>query len=440
MQQSAAKPRRTFQRQAKTEKSPCMSDRYHTNLQYYKFCLYGFLKNLKFFEPFLLLFFVEKGLTFFQIGVLYAVREIATNVLEIPTGVAADSLGRRRTMIWSFIFYLLSFAVFFFTASYLLFIPAMMLFACGEACRTGTHKAMIFEYLQINGWDDQKVHYYGNTRSWAQFGSAVSALLAAAIVFYSGSYAYIFLYSCLPYLLDLLLMLSYPKELDGAKPHFPGAMVKQTILAIIKDFLHSLKDSYSITAITNLSVFSAFHRASKDYLQPILAAFALSLPIFMSCDDRQRSALVIGIAYFIIFILTSLAARRAGRSAGRFDHISAPLNITLAIGFGMGILIGLFYNLQITFLSIVLFVGIYIVQNLRKPMGIAYICDMTKQDILATTLSAESQVTTLFTAIMALFIGLCADHFGIGTALIILSVTLLSFFPLYRAKEKQSAG
>jgi len=115
------------------------------NLQFYKFCMYGFLKNLKFFEPFLILFFVEKGLTFFQIGTLYAIREIATLILEIPTGIAADTFGRRRTMIYAFIFYILSFLIFFCSGNYLLFVPAMILFAFGEACRTGTHKAMIFE-------------------------------------------------------------------------------------------------------------------------------------------------------------------------------------------------------------------------------------------------------------------------------------------------------
>ena len=97
-----------------------------------------------------------------------------------------------------------------------------------------------------------------------------------------------------------------------------------------------------------------------------------------------------------------------------------------------------FSSMQITLLSIVLFVGIYIIQNLRKPMGIAYISDLMQQDILATTLSAESQVSTLFTAIMAMFIGFCADHFGIATALSILSAVLLIAFPLYRAKEKQA--
>ena len=92
------------------------------DIQYYKFCLYGFLKNLRLFEPFLILFFVDSGLTFLQIGVLYSIREIARNILEIPAGIIADSIGRKKTMVSSFVFYIISFVIFYFSHSFGIFI------------------------------------------------------------------------------------------------------------------------------------------------------------------------------------------------------------------------------------------------------------------------------------------------------------------------------
>jgi len=126
-----------------------MSKTFVKDLQFYKFSLYGFLKNLRFFEPFLILFFAEKGILYFQIGTLYAIREISTNILEIPTGIVADSFGRRRTMVYSFISYIISFIIFYFSSHYFLFVIAMVFFSFGEAFRTVTHKAMIFEYLKL---------------------------------------------------------------------------------------------------------------------------------------------------------------------------------------------------------------------------------------------------------------------------------------------------
>jgi MFS family permease len=188
---------------------------YRKDIQYIRFCAYGFLKNLRFFEPFLYLFFLEKGLSYFQIGLLITIRELVQNFLEIPTGIMADGLGRRRTMISAFCLYIVAFIIFYLATQFWLFSIAMILFAMGDAFRTGTHKAMIFEYLRLNGWQKHKVDYYGHTRSWSQTGSAISSLLAASIVFWSGNFSSIFLFSTIPYLLDLLLMLAYPKELDG---------------------------------------------------------------------------------------------------------------------------------------------------------------------------------------------------------------------------------
>jgi len=135
------------------------------DLQYYKFCAYGFLKNLRFFEPFLILFFLEKEIGFLQIGVLYTIRELTRNIFEIPAGVAADVIGRRRTMISSFILYIASFLIYSISHSMPVLITATVVFGLGEAFRTGTHKAMIFDYLHKKGWSDYKVHYYGHTRS-----------------------------------------------------------------------------------------------------------------------------------------------------------------------------------------------------------------------------------------------------------------------------------
>jgi len=416
-----------------------MGIKFKKDIQYYKFCLYGFLKNLKFFEPFLILFFIEKGLSFLQIGTIYAAGEITKYIFEIPTGIIADAVSRRRTMILAFIFYIISFIIYFFSTQYLFFFIAVIIFSFGEGFRTGTHKAMIFEYLQLKGWNDQKVHYYGHTRSWSQMGSALSSLIAASIVFFSGSYKFIFIYSTIPYLLDLLLMISYPKELDGNLVKLEGRKISRNFKIVIKEFILSLKKKFILVGITNLSVYSGFYKAVKDYLQPVLKTFALALPIFILLEDKQRSAIVIGIVYFIIYFLTSYASRKSGNTADKFKNINLPLNITLVVGFAMGILAGVFYNLQFTFLAILFYLGIYLIENLRNPMGVSYVSEMFDQDILATALSAKSQAKTIAAAIIAPLLGYFADKHGIGNSLIIISLLLILTAPLYLLKKKHRA-
>ena len=188
---------------------------YKKDKQFYRFALYGFLKNLRFFEPFLILFFRERGFSFLEIGALFSIREIATNILEIPTGVIADIYGRRKSMVFSMLSYIFSFLIFYFFPRFFIYAIAMVLFAMGEAFRTGTHKAMILEYLRINNMLDKKVEYYGGTRSWSQLGSAFNSLIAAALVFYSGSYKVVFIAAIIPYIANLVNLATYPKYLEG---------------------------------------------------------------------------------------------------------------------------------------------------------------------------------------------------------------------------------
>jgi len=407
------------------------------DLQYYKFCAYGFLKNLRFFEPFLILFFLERGLTFFQIGVLYTIREIVRNILEIPAGILADALGRRRTMIMSFSFYLVSFIIFFISANYYMFILAMGVYAIGDAFRTGTHKAMIFEYLKIKGWEDHKVAYYGHTRSWSQIGSAVSSLLAGIAVFISGNYEYIFLFSAVPYLLDLLLMISYPKELDGDIIKLQKRGIKSVFKKVISEFLIALRNIRVLKALANVSLFSGYYRAVKDYLQPVIQTFAMTLPILLFLDFEKRTAILIGIIYFVIYLLSSLAARKSGQLSKMFSNLRVALNVMLVAGLVAGVFTGFFYRIDLSIIAILFFIGIFVIENARKPIGVAFITELLRKDILATTLSVESQVKTVFTSIIALLLGYFADRFGLANAMMIVTGIFIILVPLISLRTKK---
>lgn len=415
-----------------------MKQNFIKDIQYYKFCMYGFLKNLRFFEPFLILFFLEKGLTFLQIGTLYAIREILINIAEIPSGVIADSLGRKKSMVFSVLFYIFSFIVFFTSKNYSLFVLAMFFYALGDAFRTGTHKAMIFEYLKIKGWNNQRVYYYGHTRSWSQMGSAISSLLAASIVFYSGNYQSIFIYSVIPYLLDLLLIVSYPKILDGQTSALKIKDIKLKFISVTKDFIFSFKKTYIIKAIVNLSIHSGFHKAIKDYLQPVVQTFALSLPFLLVLHEKQRTAVIIGIVYFIVYLLTSFASKKSGQFTEKLKSIHRALNATLYAGFILAFLSGIFYHQNFYFISILFYIGIYIIENVRNPVGVAFVSELYSNKILATALSANSQAKSLFAAIIAPILGFIADQYNVGIALAVVAIFLALTSFLYLAKKETS--
>ncbi len=416
---------------------------FNKDLQYYKFSLYGFLKNLQFFEPFLYLFFLEKGITFLQIGTLITIREISRNILEIPAGILADAFGRRRAMISAFVFYLISLLLFYFSSGYPIFVVAMLFYSFGDAFRTGTHKAMIFEYLKIKGWDNQKVHYYGHTRSASQFGSAISSILAGVIVFYSGNYSLIFLFTGIPYLLDLTLMITYPKELDGKRVRLEGKRIRENFRDVMWEVIYSFRQPALIKTISNISIFSGYYRAVKDYIQPILQVFAAGIALHLGIRGEKATAVLVGLIYFFIYILSAYTSRKSGSFAERFANLCRPLNISLVAGIGLGLVSGILFTGEagiMVALGILVFVGIYLVENLRRPIGVAYVSEILSKDILATALSTESQVKSIYAALLAPLIGFLADQFGIGISLVIVSSIIILFFPLLLTGKKRNVA
>ena len=406
------------------------------NIQYYKFSLYGFLKNLRFYEAFLILFFLEKGVDYLKIGILYSVREITIMLLEVPSGLVADVMGRKRTLMASFLVYILSFITFYFSRHYGLLLLAMVFFAVADAFRSGIHKAMIFQYLSMRGLRNQKADYYGHTRSWSQTGSAIASLTAAAMVFYSGSYRIVFALSVIPYLLDMLLIWSYPDALNHPLYQKQNTPLKKRAGMVWQAIILSLRNFSVLKILTSLSAHTGFYKAVKDYIQPVMVSLALTFPWWTPLDKKQKSAWVVGTVYFFLYLLTAWSSHSSGKFLKRFPHFSRPMNFTFLTGIFFGVLAGFFYLSSLYALSLMAFVLIMLNENLRKPIGVAFLNENSDDKAAASILSIQSQAQSLLAAVMALVIGWGAQWGGPGMGILMGSGLLLLLAPLSWLKNR----
>ena len=374
-----------------------------------RFCLYGFLKNQRYFEPFLFLAFLEKGASFFGVGLLIAIREITVNLLEVPSGAAADLFGRRRTMILSFAAYFASFLTFGQVESFPGLAAAMVLFGIGEAFRSGTHKTMIFHWLELEGRTDEKTRIYGLTRSFSKLGSALSALVAAGLVFAAADYNSVFLWSLVPCGLSILNLLTYPAAIDPP-PARPASLsgvwthVRATLSEVVRR--RRLRRLAAESMGYNGLFFSA-----KDYLQPVLVTAVL---VWFGRDsaelaDAQRTALLAGPVYFVLFLAAataSLNAHRWSAWAGDDDAGAGRLWSSLALAFAAMALADATGLHVVTMLA---FVALHVLQNLWRPILTSRIYAEVDKTQGATVLSLESQAHRLAAVILAPTFGWLAD-------------------------------
>ncbi len=390
-----------------------------------KFGLYGFFKNLKFFEPFFILFLLSAGLSFFEIGILFLIKYIVVYIIEIPSGLIADLYGKKSTLIACFVFYIISFIGFYLSGHIIILIIAMIFFGLGEAFRSGTHKAIIVAYLDHIEKSSEKTRVYGFTRALSLVGSSLSGIIAVILILLHIDVRTIFLFTIIPYICDILLVLSYPayvNEKSDMKKLNLHAEVKKTMLLVKK--LSLLRIIYSS------SMYDAVFESIKDYIQPVIHIIITGSAIVMlKYSNEMNVKIITGLFYSLIYIIAAISSYNAHRflKIHKYSIISilSFLSAIVILATGVGLLA------DMIILVLIMYVFIYMIKNIRRPIMVDIIASESDRSRVATIMSGESQFKVLFAGIMAPIIGLLADHIGliavfVFSALIILSTMMRS--------------
>lgn len=400
-----------------------------------RFVLYSILKNLRFFEPFFVLYLLAPpanggaGLSYFQIGTLVGYQKLLTGLLEIPLGVATDRWGRRTALALCFSCYVLAFPTYAIASQMdaslriLLLYAAQSLFAIGEALRTGSHKAIMLDWVDQSGQAADATRVIARTRFWSKLSAGVAALSGGVLLWRFASFTPLFWAATLPAAAGVVLMLSYPRWLEGEQ-HRSG----EARPSLRSQWGQLFRHPGILALILASLIFESQIKLAQQYLQP-----------FLQMDlDRRDLALVGGLgavavgAYYLVQDLLGGAAAGfapraesrlggAGRALMRMQWMLVALSLVMALCFGLGWLS----------MGIVGFIALAILQNLRRPIFVSHLNELMDKAQRATTLSVESQARTWTMALLSPVVGYVADRFGLAGAFAFIAGLLLLSIPLW---------
>lgn len=413
--------------QIKPKRQPEVQSVIKKDFQIKKFSLYGFLKNLKFFEPYIVLYLMNNGFSLFQLGILFSIKEIVVNIFEIPSGFIADRWGYKKELLLCFILYIFSFISFFFCTKFHIAIVAVILFGLAESCRTGTHKAMILIYLEHKDWQKYKTFIYGRTRSFSLLGSAISAILSIFILFVVPSSKYLFIVSIIPYLLDFILIISYPNYLNKSKLK-NDATTKPTILEQLKELYIVLKTQERLRSILiSNGIFESVIKGSKDLIQPMLKLALVSSGIILigTFNTDENLKITLGITYCVIYIVSSYASRNTYKLKYLMNSRTLFVSLYLILGI---VFIFISFTSLVPVSLIFLFLLLYLLRNIRKPVYVEVLTDMIDNKSAATILSISSQIESLLTIILVPIGGYISDQYGIKYFMFGIGILIFLFY------------
>lgn len=374
---------------------------------------YSFINNLSMSNSIWVLYLAYRGMSLLEIGLLEGIYHITGLLFEIPSGAAADLLGRKRSMLVSRILMIFSCIIMLFSNTFAGFALSFILQSLSGNFNSGSEEALVYDSLKQLETEENYPIINGRINMLIEVSQSVATVLGGILAEYSFSYCYAT--STVIAALGLIPLLFMTEPTIGktataehtsvcstVKKHF------QTSAAILQ------KDRQILLIIVYYSaVFSAFNTLffyGQQYFYE-LGLNKIEISIVM---------LFAGLAACLGALSNNSFSKLLGRKTALFGALMISLSILLFGFYHLYLSIGAL--LVATFFNSVLYPVQSNALNQRIPSAQR-----------ATLISVNSMFFSVFMILIFPLAGAFADITNLATAFVLLgAVTLLCSLLYYK--------
>src|SRR5579859_3813843 len=117
-----------------------------------KYYAFSFLSSLWFISAILIPFYTQWGhISLFQVQLLQSWYSLWFFILEVPTGIIADKIGRKYTLSFGALIAGIGLIVYAIQPNFLLFALGEVIVALGNSLISGANDALLYEKLKEKG-------------------------------------------------------------------------------------------------------------------------------------------------------------------------------------------------------------------------------------------------------------------------------------------------
>lgn len=349
--------------------------------------------------PVIVLFFQDHGLSLQEIMILQACYSLSLGLTEIPSGYTADILGRRKTLILGCILAFVGFSIFSVSYDFWWFLVAQIFLGLGNSFISGADTAIMYDSLVEVHAEDRFLKYEGRSVSIGNFAEAAAGILGgflAAISFRYPAYAQV-----------LVALITIPFAMSLVEPKTQTKRLKnswESILAVVK---FSLVESKILRTYIIYSAIMGIGTLMMAWLaQPFLKDIGIGMKNY-------------GIIWAFLNILVGIIAF----FAYRIDKKLKPLNSLILI-FASSVLGYILIAQNMNYMGLLILFLFYANRGYATPLLRNYINKHTESNVRATVMSIRSFIIRTSFAIIAPFIGWIADHEGLSSAMMAMSLII----------------
>ncbi|MFH2203464.1 MAG: MFS transporter [Elusimicrobiota bacterium] len=382
------------------------------NLPLYK--ILSLLKFTPFMLPVIVLFWQENGMDMFDVYLLQGIYAVFVVLLEVPTGMVADRIGKKTSLLMGLFAFIFAVAVYGSGHCFLTFLWAELVLAVGSCLMSGADSALLYDSLQYLDRESEYQQLEGEARSLAMVGFAVSNLLGGVIAHILSFRATVWITGIGPIL--ALFAVCGLREVQIVRRSATYKAEAAAYLRLIGDALRFVRKQQLVR--WHILLFAVLGASSTWLLwlyQPYMTL--CGLPVW---------------SFGVIFALFNFFAAFMSAIAHRVSKRFGDQN-TLTLLMSLQILPPLLMSLFVTPLSFLFILGHQAVRAFMFPFVQDLVLRHTYEDKRATMLSLCAMSSRLFFALTCPFIGLMGKHLAIPTNMAGQVVMLVVIFAVLSA-------
>ena len=371
-----------------------------------KIVLITFFSNLYFYNHVGTLYFQSRGLTLLQTTSITSIIVITIFLAEVPTGVLADRIGRKWSVVIALLLQTVGEVLFIFSTSYGVFAFIAIIAGVGFAFASGATESLVYDTLPLDNRDAAMKRAMGNVGSAYHLAFFAAPLLGGLLVteFALSKYLLVIVLTACAVAVALVISLTLEKPATD----YDATVVNP--LEIFRKGVANLRHNHPLRHILLVTIFtSTFMGVLVSLYQPYFVANNASP--FMVGGGLALGGLLAAFAQRNAYRLQELIGERAGLVAATV----APGILYIVLGTVTG-------RLPV----FIVFVLTYAVLQLKNPIFSAYQNRYIDDRSRATTLSLMNMFSSLFIALMSLVYGALADHSLPVTFVVLGGVILLA--------------
>ena len=376
------------------------------------------------------LYFESMRLSLTQIALIYTVITIAGIVLEVPTGVIADSYSRRLSVILGGLFIGLCYTSMGLFPMFLVALIAAFLESIGDACVSGALEAWITDEVGPEQVGPVFVRAAQISAPMYWIGTALSIGLAALFSYHVP----IVLGGLLWFALTILLILTMPETgfVAAQQPGTPHIIAHiQSSIAIFHSALRSAMSNATLLRLCIAGFFVTgmiefFWRASIQHLLNDFMLPVITLPILGALKKNVWLGMLAILRSTLLLIGMSVL-----HTMSRLNQQVTLARIMTTLYILMLPALVLFASTQMLAMAIIAILLINLLYDIAQPVIATWLNLSIDSATRATMLSISSQINMLGMLILASAMSVFADNTGLRPAILVASLLLIPVLVMY---------